>query len=158
MKGTINGIPPKDMIAMGGVEYAVPIGIALLLYFLFPAYLKNRQERLVERLRDDHERQFHRVGPVRIRGRWIDFPAVIAVSPDYIFIRNALSVYADEIPFERLRGLDIRILYRHDAAAATGDEPSGSILTITTVDHTYILKFDSSESSAEWKIAIEEAL
>jgi hypothetical protein len=148
---------------MGGVEYAVPIGIAILLYFLLPAYMNNRQHRLVDRIREEYHPTIIRVEGVRLAGRWLRFPAVLAVTSEYLIIRNVLSVYPDETPLERLRGITIQYQASRNAPEPDDDlnsnetEP-GPILIITTTEYTYRIIFDRPEGAPEWKAEIERAI
>ncbi len=143
---------------MGGVEYAVPIGIIILLYFLFPAYLKNRQDRLVERMRDEYHPAIIRAGNARLAGRWFRFPAAIAVTTDYLIVHNILSLYPDEVPLERIRNLSLRHTLTATVPHPDDDTPSGNILIITTTEQTYRLIFEKSDDAIEWKAAIEQAV
>lgn len=145
---------------MGGVEYAVPIGVALLLYFLLPAYFRNRQLRLLERMRDELHSTIIRAGEVRLRGRWFTYPAVMAVTHDYLIIYNVFSLYPDEIPLERLRNLSFHTDLAASSPHPENDTPdiSGNILIIGTTEQSYQFEFADSEAANEWKTAIEEAL
>jgi hypothetical protein len=142
----------EDINGMGGVEYAVPIGIAILLYFLLPAYINNRQHRLVDRIREEYHPTIIRIEGVRLAGRWLRFPAVLAVTSEYLIIRNALSLYPDETPLERLRGITIQRQISENIP-----EP-GNILIITTTEHTYRIIFERPEGAAEWRAEIERAI
>jgi hypothetical protein len=148
---------------MGGVEYAVPIGIAILLYFLLPAYINNRQHRLVDRIREEYHPTIIRVEGIRLAGRWLRFPAVLAVTSEYLIIRNVLSLYPDETPLERLRGITIqrqisRNIPEPDNELTTTETERGNILIITTTEHTYRIIFERPEGASEWKAEIERAI
>ncbi|GEM_PF-1544578 len=145
---------------MGGVEYAVPIGIVILLYLLFPAYLKNRQQRLVEHFRDEFRGTLIRAGEVRLVGKYFTFPAAIALTSDYIIVHNAWSLYRDEVPLERLRNLALQYKFTRTTPHPEDDvagEP-GNLLIITTSEQTYRLIFEDPGEAPEWKESIERAV
>jgi len=143
---------------MGGVEYAVPIGIAILLYFLFPAYMQNRRRRLVEGMRERFSPSIIRAGEVKLIGRWFQFPAALAVTPDYLIVHNVFSLHPDEIPLERLRNLNLQYKPTFSTPHPEDDSQSGNILIITTTEQTYRISFEKSEDAVEWKAAIEQAV
>ncbi len=143
---------------MGGVEYAVPIGIALLLYFLFPAYLHNRRRRLVEKMQDEYDSTVIRAGEVQLAGAWFRFPAALAVTSDLLIVHNVLSIFPDIIPFERLRNLTLQYKPTKTIPHPEDDSPTGNVLIITTTENTYRILFEKSEEALEWKTAIEQAV
>ena len=143
---------------MGGVEYAVPIGIVILLYFLLPAFLKNRQHRLADQLREEYHSTSIRVGEVQLVGRFFRYPAALAVTSDYLIVQNVISLFPDEIPLERLRGLILQYKLTRSTLHPEDDSQSGNILIITTTEQTYRISFEKSEEAAEWKAAIEQAV
>jgi hypothetical protein len=143
---------------MGGVEIVVPLGIAILFYLLFPAYLKNRQHHLVDRIRRIYQDQLIRTGEVYLLGTWLRYPAVIAVTSDYIIIRNALSLYNDEIPYERVRNIAIRKRYTGGVSHPEDDSDEGNILILGTTDQLYALQFEESEEAIVFRTEIEHAI
>ncbi len=143
---------------MGGVEYAVPVGVIILLYFLFPAYLKNRQERLIERMRDEYKQVVHRAGGARLAGKYVTFPAAIAVTSDYLIVHNVMSLFPDEVPLERLRNISLQYKMTKSVPHPEDDTESGNVLIITTTEQIYRLLFEDPEDAAEWKNAIQRAL
>lgn len=143
---------------MGGVEYAVPIGVALLLYFLFPAYLKNRQQRLTEQMRERYHGTVIRAGEARLIGRWMRFPAAIAVTPDYLIVHNVLSLFPDEVPIERLRKLNLQYKPTASIPHPEDDAPAGNVLIITTTEQTYRILFENPDDAIDWKAAVERAV
>jgi di/tricarboxylate transporter len=143
---------------MGGAEIVVPIGILILLYFLFPAYLTNRRHRLAELLRHQYGTTFIKSGEVYIAGRWFRFPAVIMLTSDYVVIRNVLSMYNEEIPFERLRNLTVQYKLSISEPHPDDDSPTGHVLVITTTDHRYRILFPEPDDASEWKSEIEKTV
>jgi hypothetical protein len=143
---------------MGGVEYAVPIGVIILLYFLFPAFLKNRQHRLTDQLREEYHSKSIRVGEAQLVGRFFRYPAALAVTNDYLIVRNVMSLFPDEIPLERLRGLNLQYKLSEINLHPEDDTYSGNFLIITTTEQTYRIFFEKSEDASEWKAAIEQAV
>lgn len=143
---------------MGGVEYAVPVGIAILLYFLLPAYLHNRRRRLVEKMQDQYHSTVIRTGEVQLAGAWLRFPAALAVSSDFLIVHNVFSLYPDIIPLERLRNLTLQYKLTKTIPHPEDDSPTGNVLIITTTETTYRILFEESEEAIEWKTAIEQAV
>jgi len=147
-----------DIDRMGGVEYAVPIGVAVLLYFLFPAFLKNRQSRLVEKMRNEFHPNLIRAGEVRLAGRFFTFPAALALTADYLVVHNVLSIYRDEVPLERLRNLALQYKLTKQIPHPEDDSPSGNVLIISTTEQTYRILFNEEEEAPEWKESIERTI
>lgn len=143
---------------MGGVEYAVPVGIVILLYFLLPAYLHNRRYRLVEKMRDEYHPAILRSGEAQLLGHWLRFPTALAVTPDFLIIHNVLSLFPDIIPLERLRNLTLQYKPTKNIPHPEDDSPSGNVLIITTTENIYRIIFEKSDDAVEWKAAIEQAV
>jgi hypothetical protein len=145
---------------MGGVEYAVPIGIVILLYFLFPAFLKNRQHRLVEGMRERYRPTLIRAGEITLIGRWFRFPAAVVLTRDYIVVQNVFSLYPDEVPFERLRKLNLQYKPTSSIPHPEDDAPDGTgkVLIITTTEQFYRMLFENPEDAMDWKSDIERAV
>jgi hypothetical protein len=143
---------------MGGVEVVVPLGILILFLLLFPAYLKNRQRRLAEVMRNIYRDELIRVWEVSLIGNWFRYPGIIGLTSDNIIIRNALSLYNEEIPFER-----IRTLIRHEKSGSDIRHPEdsstiGNMITIRTTELVYSVEFRQDEEAGDFKTEIERTI
>jgi hypothetical protein len=143
---------------MGGAEVVVPLGILILFLLLFPAYLKNRQRRLAEVMRNVYRDNLIRVWEVSLIGRWFRYPGIIGLTSDNIIIRNSLSLYNEEIPFER-----IRTLIRHEISGGGIPHPEdasvfGNVITIRTTELVYSVEFHQDEEAGDFKTEIERTI